>query len=271
MDKLIITVAPCAHEHVLAEHPEIPRTPQQIAYDVIAASQAGASIAHLHVLDEQGLPTFELDAFAETIRIIRDNCDILIEGSTGGLVDLTAQQRCVSLDADVDLASLNPGSVNFGQKVYINSPGDIDFWVRRMHERNIKPDIAVFDSAFISNAAAYIEQGLIDRPALFSFVLGLEGALPATLNHVLFLIQCLPDGSEWGIIGVDQAQLPTSAWAITLGGGARGGFEDTLLIGPGRQARSSAQQIERIATIATAVGREIASPRETRQRLGMTK
>ena len=267
MEKLIITVAPNAHPAKLDAHPELPRTPDQIAAEVIAACKAGAAVAHLHVVDERGYATEDLSAFRSTIWQIRNGCDIVIEGSTGGMSDLGPAGRCVALQADIELASLNPGSVNYDESVYLNSPSDIDYWVQQMQKRGIKPAIAVFDSAFIANAMEYIRQGLIATPALFNFVLGLRGAIPAEPRTMVFLSESLPADSFWGVIGYADCSLITSVWSLSMGGHARAGFEDNFEYLPGQPARSNAQLVERLVRISREVGREVATPSEARQML----
>ncbi|HEY64866.1 MAG TPA: 3-keto-5-aminohexanoate cleavage protein [Caldilineae bacterium] len=269
MDKLIITVAPCAPPAQLEAYPDLPRTPEQIADEVVRAWNAGAAIAHLHVLDEQGHPTQDLAAFRRTIALIRERCDILIEGSTGGLTGFSAAERSVALQADIDLASLNPGSVNYDRGVYINSPQDIDYWVGEMHRRGIKPGIAIFEVGMIENALRYVRQGLISEPLFFNFVLGQVGALPATARNLVFLIESVPSGSMWEVTGHGGHDLQAALWAIALGGHARAGFEDNIFYRPGERASSNAMLIERIVRIAREAERPIASPAEVRSMLGI--
>jgi 3-keto-5-aminohexanoate cleavage enzyme len=269
MDKIVLMVAPCATAHSLQMLPDLPHTPEQIADEVVGAWNAGTAICHLHVLDEQGKATQDLTAFARTIELIRRRCDIVIEGSTGGAIPFSAADRSVALNANVEMASLNPGSVNFEDVAYTNSPQDIQYWIKRMRERNIKPDIAVFDTSWIANAIPYIEQGLIARPAFFSLVVGQIGAIPATTRHAQFLIDSLPAGSYWGMAGHNGHDLEAAVWAIALGGQSRAGFEDNPFYAPGRRASSNAELIDRLARIARESGREIASPTEARRLLGL--
>jgi uncharacterized protein (DUF849 family) len=175
--------------------------------------QAAGAIAHLHVLDGQGRPTQDLAAFRRTIALIRERCDIIIEGSTGSLTGFSAADRCVALRAGIEMASLNPGSVNYDQGVYIGSPQDIDYMVREMHRRGIKPGIAIFEAGMIENAMCYIRQGLIAEPLVFNFVPGQAGAMPATARNLMLVVESLPprrglggDGPQWtrpagGVVG----------------------------------------------------------------------
>jgi len=270
MDQLIITVAPCVPPAHFDDIPGLQLTPETITDEVYRAYNAGATLAHLHVLDEQGFPTNDLAAFQRTLELIRERCDIIIEGSTGGVNTLTAAERCVSLQADIELASLNPGSVNYGAGVYINSPRDIDYWVEEMQARGIKPDIAIFETGMIANALRYAEEGLIGEPCLFSFVLGQVGAMPATAKNLLHLVETIPSGSIWGVVGHGGYDLWASSMAILIGGHARAGFEDNVYYRPGEPATSNAQLIERLVRIANEVGRPIASAAKARQLLGLS-
>lgn len=268
-DKLLITVAPSIPPAMAAQIPGLDLSPQGIAQEVIRAANAGANVVHLHVWDERGQPTMELGAFERTLRLIRAGCDIIIEGSTGGVNTLTAAERCVSLQADIELASLNPGSVNYDAGVYVNSPDDIVYWAQEMHRRRIKPDIAIFEAGMIANAVGLAEQGWIERPMLFGFVLGQRGALPATPKNLLFLSETIPAGSLWGVVGHGGSDLRMAALALAMGGHVRAGFEDNPFYRAGELATSNAQLIERLVRLARELGREPATPAEARRMLGL--
>jgi 3-keto-5-aminohexanoate cleavage enzyme len=266
-DKLLVTVAPCIPPYVAKNVPGLDLSPEGIAGDVVRARNAGANVVHLHVWDEQGQPTTDLAAFRRTIRLIRDRCDIVIEGSTGGVNELSPAERSVSLQAEIEMASLNPGSVNYDKGVYVNSPSDVLYWVREMHRRQIKPDVAIFEVGMIANGMALAQEGWIEPPFLFSFVLGQAGALPATPKNLLFLSETVPPGSLWCVAGHGGHDLRMSVLAMAMGGHARAGFEDNPYYRPGELARSNAQLVERLVRIARELGREVATPDEARAAL----
>jgi 3-keto-5-aminohexanoate cleavage enzyme len=268
-DKILITVAPSIPPYMRQGIPGLDLSPEGIAAEVIRASNAGANVVHLHVWDEQGLPTMQLDAFRRTLRLIRAGCDIVIEGSTGGINSLTPQERSVALQAEIELASLNPGSVNYDQGVYVNSPDDIHYWAGEMQRRKIKPDTAIFDVGMIANTVALAQAGLIETPLLFGLVIGQKGAIPATPKNLMFLSDTLPAGSLWTAVGHSGNDLWASTMAMTMGGNARAGFEDNPYYKPGQPACCNAQLIERLVRIARELGREPASPAEARQLLGL--
>ena len=267
---LLITVAPCIPPYMRDQLPGLDLSPEGIADEVVRAANAGANLAHLHVWDEFGQPTTDLSAFRRTLRLIRERCDIVIEGSTGGINTMNAAERSVSLQAEIEMASLNPGSVNYDQGVYVNSPEDIRYWAYQMQRRKIKPDLVIFEAGMIANCAALAQQELIEPPFLFGLVLGQEGAMPATPKNLMFLRESLPLGSQWGVIGHGGNDLWTSTMAMTMGGHARAGFEDNPYYRPGEPATSNAQLIERLVRIARELGREPATPDEARSLLGLT-
>lgn len=269
MDKLLVIVAPCIPPYMAKDVPGLDLSPEGIADEVVRACNAGANVVHLHVWDERGQPTTELAAFEHTLRLIRERCDIVVEGSTGGVNELSPAERSVSLQADIEMASLNPGSVNYDAGVYVNSPDDIAYWVQEMHRRRIKPDVAVFEAGMIANSMQLAEEGWIEPPFLFSFVLGQVGAMPATPKNLLFLSETVPAGSLWSVAGHCGHDLRMSSLAMHVGGHARAGFEDNPYYRPGELATSNAQLIERLVRIAHEIGREIASPAEARTLLGL--
>jgi 3-keto-5-aminohexanoate cleavage enzyme len=268
-DKLLVTVAPCIPPYVAKDLPGLDLSPEGIADEVVRAYNAGANVVHLHVWDSQGQPTTALGAFERTIRLIREQCDIVIEGSTGGVNELSPAERSVSLQAEIEMASLNPGSVNYDKGVYVNAPSDVRYWAQEMHRRDIKPDVAIFEAGMIANGVALAEEGWIEPPLLFSFVLGQVGALPATPKNLLFLSETIPPGSLWCVAGHSGHDLRMSVLAMGMGGHARAGFEDNAYYRPGELATSNAQLIERLVRIARELGREVATPDEARAALGL--
>jgi 3-keto-5-aminohexanoate cleavage enzyme len=269
-DKLLITVAPSIPPYMAEGIPGLDLSPQSIAAEVLRAYDAGATIAHLHVWDENGRPTTELEVFRRTIHQIRERCDIIIEGSTGGLNELNAAERSVSLQAEIEMASLNPGSVNYDSGVYVNSPDDIAYWAQEMCRRKIKPNLAIFEAGMIANSMRLADEEWIEPPFLFTFVLGQVGAIPASPKNLLFLSEMVPTGSVWSVAGHGAHDLPMASLAIHMGGHARAGFEDNPFYRPGELATSNAQLIERLVRIAREIGREVASPTEARAILGLS-
>lgn len=270
-EKLLITVAPCIPPYMVKNIPDLDLSPQGLAGEIIRSYNAGANILHLHVWDEVGMPTTELGTFKKIISIVRKETDIIIEGSTGGFNDLTPAERSTSLQVDIEMASLNPGSVNYDQGVYINSPSDVRYWAETMHIQEIKPDIAIFDSAMIFNSMQFAEEGLIEEPYIFTFVLGQQGAMPATARNLMFLIESVPSNSLNFVARHSSSDINLSIMNMAMGGHARAGFEDSPYYLPGQIAKSNAQLIERIVRIGREIGREPATTSEARKILGLKK
>ena len=268
-DKLLITVAPSIPIDVAREIPDLDTSPPGIADEVVRACNAGASIVHLHVWDEQGQPTTGLSAFERTLGLIRERCDIIIEGSTGGTHDSTMEGRSVALQTDVEMATLNTGTVNWGRGVYRNSPDDIDYWAQEMNRRHIKPNLAAFEVGMIANSLELVDKGWVKPPLFYTFILGQQGVMPAAARNLLFMSEALPPGSLWCATGHGGHDLRVSSLAINVGGHARAGFEDNPFYRPGELAQSNAQLIERLVRLAREIGRCIASPAEAREILGL--
>lgn len=268
-DKLLVFVAPSIPPYMAQNFPGLNLSPESIASEVVRAYNAGANVVHLHVWDERGQPTTDLSAFNRTLQLIRERCDIVIEGSTGGINTLSPAERCVSLQANIEMASLNPGSVNYDQGVYINSPDDVAYWVGEMKAHHVKPDAAIFEAGMIATTLRLVAEGQIAPPPLFTFVLGQTGALSATPRNLMFLAESVPASSLWVACGHGGHDLRMSALAMNMGGHARAGFEDNPYYAPGQPATSNAQLIERLVRLAHEVGREVATPAEARQMLGL--
>lgn len=284
MRKVIIEVAPVSsHGPSIAGNP---LSPEDIAADVYASAQAGASFAHLHVRDREGKPTEDLTEFSRTLELIRKKSDIIIEGSTGsrvresvdivpasasGAAELSLDERCVAIkDHRVEVATLNMGSMNFGEGIFINSFSDIRYWATKMSQANVRPELIIFDSGMINNAKLLAEEGYLIPPFLFNFTLGIKGAIPANVNSLHFLASLLPPRSVWGCVHTEMSDLSLLATAIGMGANlVRVGFEDSAFYAPGKAAKNNAELVGKVAEIVRLMGLETATPAEARQILGM--
>lgn len=269
--KIIVAVAPVGTN--VAAPAQNPLRPEEVAQDVIACAKAGASMVHLHVRDNQGQETEDLSQFSHTLDLIRQESDIIIQGSTGSLTSLTREQRCVSLnDSRVEVASLNMGSANLGDGTYINTLPDVRFWSKRMQDRKIVPELEVFEGGMIANAALLEQEDLLASPFHFNFCLDFPGPLPATPPVLMFLTSLLPEDSTWGVVHHGMTDFSLLAIAAAMGAlRIRVGFEDSVYFAPGQVARTNAALVERIVDLVRKLGREIASPDEARSLLGITQ
>ncbi|MGE5592205.1 MAG: 3-keto-5-aminohexanoate cleavage protein [Betaproteobacteria bacterium] len=269
MDKLIITAALTGAETTREDNPNLPLTPEEIARAAAEAREAGASIIHLHVRDGEGKPTQDVGVFRETITLIRERCDCIVQISTGGAVGTPPEERLRPLDLVPEMATLTCGTVNFGDGVFENPPALIEAFAVRMAELGIKPELEVFDVGMVSNAVRLAKRGLVKEPLYFDFVMGVPGGIPGTADNLVHLARQIPAGAMWQVAGVGKAELPLAVLAVVMGGHVRVGFEDNVYYTRGVLAQSNAQLVARVARIAREVGREIATPAETRKMLGI--
>ena len=272
MRKIIVTVAPVCHVgKPIPEGCKNPLTPEEITEDVLNCYRAGACQVHLHTRDLKGNPTFELDVFSQTIHDIREHSDMIIQGSTGGLSDLSLADRCVSLNVpEVEIASLNMGSVNFGETVYINTMPDLRYWAKRQQEANVVPEMELFDLSHVECCTRLADEGVIRRPLHYNFCVGPGGSsnLSATGRNLALLCALAEPGTSWGINHDSMKDFSILACAIGMGANAvRVGFEDSFYYAEGKLARTNAELVERLVALIRAMGCEPATPAEAREML----
>jgi 3-keto-5-aminohexanoate cleavage enzyme len=269
--KIIVAVAPVGKD---IEPPSInPLTPEDVAREVIDCTRAGASFVHLHVRDDKGNQTEDLTQFSRTLDLIRDASDIIIQGSTGGLSELSLEARCVALnDPRVEVASLNMGSVNFSEEVYINRLPDIRYWARRMKETNVIPELEIFEAGMLTAVTKLLQEKVLKPPFAFGFCLGFHWALPADPNSLFILKSSLPENASWGVVHEGMQNFSLLATAIGMGAAAiRVGFEDSVYYAPGKAAATNAELVEKIVSLIHQIGYEVATPAEARELLGLKK
>ena len=274
MRKIIVTVAPVCHVgKKIPAGCKNPLTPEEITEDVLNCYKAGACEVHLHTRDLKGEQTFELDVFRDTIRRIHEHSDMIIQGSTGGLSTLTLEERCVCLDVpEVEVASLNMGSVNFGETVYVNTLPDIRFWAKRLKETNTIPEMELFDLSMVETCSRLADEGVLERPLHYNFCVGPGGSsiLAATGRNLCFLTQLCESGTSWGITHDSMQDFSILACAIGMGANAvRVGFEDSFYHAPGKLARTNAELVEKLVALIRAMGCEPATPDEARAMQGI--
>ena len=265
MDPLIITVAGIGAELTREQQPRLPLTPQEIAVDAAACQEVGASIYHLHVRDETGNPTMDVETFRAARDAIAAETDLIVQFTTGGSVSDDEEARIAPLALRPEMASLTTGTVNFGDEVFFN-PAPL---VARLHERMLElgvlPEFEIFDSAMIANAESVYDAQGAQHHRHFDFVLGVPGAMPAWEDSIDFLVAHLPEGATWSATGIGRAHLPVAAESIARGGHVRTGLEDVRYFAPGQLVESNRQLVERVEGMAHDAGREIATPSHARE------
>lgn len=271
MEKLILTAAICGAEVTKEHNPNVPYTVDEIATEAEKAYKAGASIIHLHVRRDDGTPTQDKDRFKACMDEIKRRCpDVIIQPSTGGAVGMTNAERLQPVDLKPEMATLDCGTCNFGgDEVFVNTENDIKEFGQKMIENGVKPELEVFDKGMIDMAIRLQKKGFIKAPMHFSFVMGVNGGITATPRDFVFMMESIPQGSTFTVAGIGRNEFQMAALSIMSGGHVRVGFEDNVYIEKGIPAESNAVLVEKAARLAKELGREIATPAEAREILGL--
>ena len=271
MSKVIITAAICGAELSREDTPYLPLTPEELAEAARRCRDAGAALVHLHVRDDAGRPTQSGEIFIETAGRIRARTDIVLQVSTGGAVGMTPDERLDSLRCQPEMATLSCGTVNFGDEVFENSLPMMRAFADRMAAARIRPELEIFDAGHLANAARLVSEGRVTGHLHYDFVLGVPGALPATVANLAWLASQLPAGATWTVAAMGRHQITMAAAALAMGGHVRVGFEDNIFYSKGVLATSNAQLVERVVRVARELGREPATPTEAREVLGLAR
>jgi 3-keto-5-aminohexanoate cleavage enzyme len=271
MSKLIITAAICGAEVTKENNPAVPYTIEEIAREARSAADAGAAIIHLHVREDDGTPTQSAARFKLAMDAIRKSCpDVIIQPSTGGAVGMSNEERLQPVTLLPEMATLDCGTVNFGKDdIFVNSENTIIAFGQKMIELGVKPEVEVFDKGMIDTANRLQSKGYIKAPMHFNFVLGVTGGISATMRDLVFMQGSIPAGSTFTVSGIGKAAFQMAAATIVAGGHVRVGFEDNTYLSRGVQAKSNGELVAKVVRIAKELGREIATPAEAREILGL--
>ncbi|MBN2899035.1 MAG: 3-keto-5-aminohexanoate cleavage protein [Clostridia bacterium] len=270
MAKTIITVATTGAWPAKKDNPSIPLTPQEIADDVYACYQAGAAIAHLHMRDDAGMGTMNTEKFEETVKLIKEKCDIILNLTTSGDLNATDETRQAHLKSiRPDMASYDCGSMNWMHKsLFINSPQFLEELGATMQKSNVKPEIEIFDAGMVYNSLHYKKKGVLQGPLHYQFVLGAAGGSTATVENLVYLKGLIPEDSTWSALGIGKDHMKIMYTAIAMGGHIRVGLEDNLFYGKGDLA-TNVRLVERAADAIRTYGNEVATVAEAREILGL--
>jgi 3-keto-5-aminohexanoate cleavage enzyme len=266
---LILTAAIVGAEITRAQTPHLPITAREIADEAARCREAGAAVIHLHVRNDDGTPTQSSERFGEAIAAIRAKTDCIIQPSTGGAVGMSIAHRAEPLEHKPEMATLNCGSVNFGDDVFVNTRPQIRELARRIRAAGSMPELECYEVGHVEEALALVREGAIQNPLHFQFVLGIAGGIGATAANVEFLRTLIPGGASWAVAAVGRHQQPMTELAMSLGGHARVGLEDNLYLSKGVLAEGSAPLVARAAAYARSIGREPLEPHAARKRLGL--
>ena len=264
--------------------PAVPRAPQQIAAECLAARQAGAAIVHIHVRDPiTGKPSREIAYYREVVARIREaGSDVIINLTTGPggsfapatdapLANFVSPEDRVAhvLEMRPEICSLDVATMNFGPRAMVNVPAHLETMARMIVGAGVKPELEVFDTGHVRLAARMIEQGFVPAPVLLQLCLGIAWGAPATAEGMLAMKSLLPPGVQWSAFGISRAEFPMVAQSVVLGGHVRVGLEDNLYLSRGVLAPGNAALVERAVTIVEVLGEKVATPAEARGLLGL--
>ena len=273
MEKLIITAAICGAEVTKDHNPNVPYTIKEIGEQAESAYNAGASIIHLHVREDDGTPTQRKERFQECIEEIRSKCpDVIILPTTGGAVGMSKEERLqpIYLEPPPEMATLDCGTMNFGKnEIFVNTEDMIKYFAKEMYQRNIKPEFECFDKGMVDTAIRLRDEGILKEPMHFNLVLGVRGGINATARDLLYLVESLPSNSTYTVTGIGRFEFPIATIAIVIGGHVRVGFEDNVYISKGKLAESNGQLVEKVVRISEELGRKIATSVEARKILNL--
>ena len=296
--KVIITCAVTGAIHTPSMSPHLPVTPEEIADAAIGAAEAGAAIVHLHARDPAtGRPDQSPEAFARFLPVIKQRSGCVVNITTGGAPTMTIQERVrPAATYKPEVASLNLGAMNFGlfgmlnrfkefkhdwERAYLenksiifqNSFADIEHILTTCAENDTRFECECYDTAHLHNLKYFYDQGLIKAPLFIQTVFGLQGGIGAHPDEVMHMKRTADrlfgDAYRWSVLGAGRHQMPLAAMAAAMGGNVRVGLEDSLWIGPGRLARSNAEQVRQVRQIIEGLGMEAATPDEAREILAL--
>ncbi len=247
-------------------------TPDEIAETAYRCEQEGASIIHVHCRDENERPTSNYNVFKEAVEKIRKRTKLIIMTSTSGIAGATDEERSQPLRTNPEMGSLTTSTLNFAGRrpsvVYVNTVETVQFLAKEMLARTIKPEIEAFDVGFIQQGKKLIAAGLVQEPAHFQLVMGVDGGVPATLENLLHMRSQLPSTATFVVAGMARMQLPMTTMAILMGGHVRVGLEDNLYLRKGVLARNE-ELVARARHLAEDLQREVATPDEARKIMGL--
>jgi len=289
---LIVTCAITGGVHGKELNENLPETPEEQAKQTHEAYRAGCSIVHVHARNPEcwWLTSSNPDHYRKINGLIREKCpDIIINNTTGGGPELSTEERMASIYANPELCSLNLGPFMLKmpmreRKEHLPNPrqemlfdrgipcsyADISLYAKTMKEKGIKPEMELYHPGMYWVVQDLMAQQLIEPPYDIQFVMGFQtGSFPTPAN-LLGLINELPPQSIYFVIGVGSSQIPMTVMGIMLGGHVRVGMEDNVYYGKGRRLESNAEAVERIVRIAKDMGREIATPQQAREMIGIS-
>jgi 3-keto-5-aminohexanoate cleavage enzyme len=282
-DPVVIT---CSISGVIANReqcPAIPYTPEEYGAEARRAVEEGASMIHIHARKPDGTPSYEVEDFNAITEAIRGAVDDVIINYSTGTVGVPVAKRVEYLRAcRPEVAALNMGSMNYAkysrtrkdfvfQMVFQNPFDEIIELLKAMNELGIKPEHECFDLGHVGSLEPLVDMGILHAPLHVDCVMGVVGGIPPKPRNLAAMVDNIPAGSHWGVIGIGRDQWMLVATALTLGGSIRAGVEDNLYLPSGEMARSNGDLIAQARRMTEDVGRRPASVSEARSLLGIAR
>ena len=262
---LIITAALVGAETMRDQTPYVPYTPEEIAQEAARCAAQGAHVMHVHGRQDDGTPTQSKAVFERILGGIRQRCETIVQFSTGGAVGMGVEERIEGLELRPEMATLTTGSVNFGEGIFENSMPTIRTIARRLKEHGIRPEVEVFEVGMLETAWRLVKEGLLEASFHVDFVLGVPGAMGASVRGLEFLVESLPpSGVTWCVAGVGRHELPMAREAIRRGGHVRVGLEDNVYLSKGVLAKGSWELVQAVVEMAKEEGRPLATMAQAR-------
>jgi 3-keto-5-aminohexanoate cleavage enzyme len=267
-DPVVVTCAITGADVFRENNPNIPYTTEEIANSTIEAAQAGATIAHLHVREDDGTPSGRPELFVDAINRIREGCEILTMVSTGGANDMTIEERTTGLEANPDISGVESGSMNFGDETFITPPPAGRGIVKAALERGIALEVECFDVGHVVSAVKWIDDGILPAPMRINLVFGVPGGIDASPEALEAMLRPLPPETFWTVTCIGRHHQRMLGLALLKGApGIRTGLEDVAYISKGVLASSNGALVEMAVGMAKSLGREVADQAQTKELL----
>jgi 3-keto-5-aminohexanoate cleavage enzyme len=278
-----LCVITCALDGVLANRqqcPGIPYTPVEIAEEAKRAYDAGAAAVHIHARNDDGSPTFSPAKFAEIKVEIEKRCPVLLNFSTGTILEDVSEQCQYIRESRPAIAALNMGTMNYSKysekrkdfvfdMVFPNTYGKIIKMLTAMNEAGVKPELECFDTGHTQGIWPLLDMGILKKPLQFSFIVNVLGGIPPMIESLQLQTKIMPPGSEWEVIGISKCGWRMIAAALVMGGNIRAGLEDNLYLPSGAMAKSNGELIDVCARLVRDTGRKVATVEEARKILSL--
>lgn len=271
-DKLLVTVAPTGAESSKADVPHLPTTLDELVETARRCEAAGAAMIHVHIRDDDHLPTLDVGRLTDTVAALRENTDLVVQLSTGGSVHDPLDARLEVLDAAPDSCSLTMGTVNFGDDVFMNPWGFITDLYQLTQEREVVPEFELFDLGHVHALHRLLRQhGLpYGGKVHCDLVMNVPGGMPGTADALVAAVAAMPpEVTSWSATGIGRSTLTVALAALAKGGHLRVGMEDVLTLAKGVPVEHNEQLVTRAVELGRLAQREPMTPDEARSLLGV--